>query len=271
MKRHAKCKLTIAEEEKLIIEYSSGKSTTELSIKFKISSKTICNILEYYGYKRRTISETLIGSSRARKYFVNDKFFNKINSEQNAYLLGLMFSDGWISKGNIIGFTSKDKELVELFADCINSTYPIVTRVYPNSKNPGYELRITSEIMFNDLQRHGCILNKSLILDFPKHITKKVIRHFIRGVFDGDGCIHLRKNNYPVFSICGSKKMLENINQHLIDKLSLNKVGLVSHANIFRISHSGINKCLKIKEYLYKNSNLYLKRKFDKWSLINEE
>ena len=51
---------------------------------------------------------------------------------------------------------------------------------------------ITSDKMFSDLCKHGCVPNKSLILTFPV-ITEELIPHFIRGYFDGDGGITIRK------------------------------------------------------------------------------
>lgn len=265
MKRHFQCKFSIDEEQIIIKEYLSGLSSISLCKKYNVNCLTILNILKYYNIKIRSISETLKGTSRARKYSINNNFFEIIDSEDKSYLLGLMFSDGWVSTNNVIGFTSKDKELVELFGSCINSTYPIIERVYPNSKNLGYELRITSEKMFNDLNRHGCIRNKSHILQFPPNIPDNLINHFIRGVFDGDGCIRKDKKNNLRFDICGAKDLLNSINSILSKQCSITLTPISSHSSIFRIRHSGNKKCKLIKEYLYKNATLYLKRKYEKW------
>ena len=43
--------------------------------------------------------------------------------------------------------------------------------------------------MVNDLINLGCIPNKSLTLTFPDFINDELLPHFIRGYFDGDGCI----------------------------------------------------------------------------------
>ena len=43
------------------------------------------------------------------------------------------------------------------------------------------------------LKKLGVSNNKSLILTYPKFISNDLQRHFIRGYFDGDGCIHFRK------------------------------------------------------------------------------
>jgi len=46
-----------------------------------------------------------------RAYKVDEKFFDKINSEAKAYILGLVFSDGSISKQRL-SFSSVDRKIV---------------------------------------------------------------------------------------------------------------------------------------------------------------
>ncbi len=46
--------------------------------------------------------------------------------------------------------------------------------------------------MCNDLIGHGATIRKSLTLTFPTHLDEKLIKHFLRGYFDGDGCINYR-------------------------------------------------------------------------------
>lgn len=42
--------------------------------------------------------------------------------------------------------------------------------------------------MYNDLCNHGCVDRKSKIIRMP-NIPENLIRHFIRGYFDGDGSV----------------------------------------------------------------------------------
>lgn len=77
-----------------------------------------------------------------------------------------------------------DKYIINEFLKYINSDRPI----YKNKK--GYvSINIGSTKMANDLIRLGCILRKSLVLKFPSIVSQNLIRHFIRGYMDGDGCI----------------------------------------------------------------------------------
>lgn len=47
--------------------------------------------------------------------------------------------------------------------------------------------------MCKDLTNLGCFRNKSLTCTFPTFLNASLIRHFIRGYFDGDGCVWIGK------------------------------------------------------------------------------
>ena len=86
--------------------------------------------------------------------------------------------------------------------------------------------------MFSDLNKHGCIQNKSLVLQFPT-ISNSLIPHFIRGYFDGDGSVFiLNKKNYnktnSIYTalgicICGTFEFLTKMNSYLPIRYSINK------------------------------------------------
>lgn len=51
--------------------------------------------------------------------------------------------------------------------------------------------------MVNDLEKLGCVSNKSLILKFPtkEQVPENLTSHFLRGYFDGDGSVFLSENS----------------------------------------------------------------------------
>lgn len=80
--------------------------------------------------------------------------------------------------------------------------------------------------MCNDLISHGCVPNKSLILKPPK-IDNELINHFIRGYFDGDGCVSFNSKT-KVYAVCilGTKEILEYIILHSgIKNVSITRCG----------------------------------------------
>lgn len=44
----------------------------------------------------RVLKEANINTKRINRYRLNESFFNKIDTEQKAYILGLLFADGYI-------------------------------------------------------------------------------------------------------------------------------------------------------------------------------
>lgn len=209
-----------------------------------------------------------------KKYIQDDSYFEKIDNERKAYWLGFLYADGCISERSennkivIIQLHRDDKYLLKEFLKDINSDTPI----YVNKK--GYvSINIGSTKMANDLIKLGCLPRKSLVLKFPseKIVSCNLIKHFIRGYMDGDGCIStykkIRKNRKSPIFVCeikfigtydmllGIKKFFNSDKDILINKHS---------PKSYQISFSG-RKYRNAVDILYNDATIYLKRKKDKW------
>ena len=88
---------------------------------------------------------------------------------------------------------------------------------------------------------------------FPK-IDKKLIHHFIRGLFDGDGSVSINDRGYVRYSIIGAKNVI-NIVSNIVGG------NVNSHGNTWRIETSGNHKAKFLHDFLYKDCTLYLDRK----------
>lgn len=172
------------------------------------------------------------------------------------------------NKGITILLHPDDKYILEQLLLDINSNRPI----YVNAK--GYvSINISSTKMANDLINLGCIPRKTLVLKFPNEnaVPKQLIKHFIRGYMDGDGCIStyykVRKGRKSTIFFCeikfigtydmlyGIKKFFNSEKNILINKHSPNSC---------QISFAG-TKYKDIVDSLYDNSTIYMQRKRDKW------
>ena len=134
--------------------------------------------------------------------------------------------------------------------------------------------------MSERLEELGVVYNKSLILEFPteEQCPRHLLKHFIRGYFDGDGsiCYWFSKNaNYP--KIEASIVSTENFCVKLMEYL-YNEVGIISKyrkkkdcEKTTRILKIWKNEYIFIfMNWLYSESTVYLKRKYDKYhELIN--
>jgi len=124
-----------------------------------------------------------------RIYKVNENYFEKIDTPEKAYVLGFFYADGYNNqKIGVLEFVQiKERlDILEQIREQLLCNYNI--KEYTSGK---YTLNICSKKMSSDIANAGAVQNKSDLLEFPSEqiISKELIPHFIRGYFDGDGCI----------------------------------------------------------------------------------
>jgi hypothetical protein len=216
-----------------------------------------------------------------QKYVYNETYFDNIDCEEKAYWLGFMYADGNV--GNFpkcevrVGLAYKDKEHLEKFRNLLCPEKPI--REYKTILNgkeyPCVKFDIPNKYLVESLINKGCVPRKSLILTFPtlEQVPEYLIHHFIRGYFDGDGCIHQVPNatNLISFTIVGTEKFLnkihdifkENISDYTRTKLGHKNKTKDNNHKIYTLNKSGRNCVQEIFNYLYKDATVYLSRKYN--------
>lgn len=189
---------------------------------------------------------------------VDEAVFDVIDTEEKAYWLGFLYADGYVEEnGNAIELTLKlsDKEHLEKFKKFLKWSGEVRT--------DDYRARVCfkSKKVKNDLIALGCHPNKSLTLTFPteNQVPLELIRHFIRGYVDGDGSVFI-SNSLPRFSILGTHDMLDKIVKNM--KWKSNQIRKTK--NIYSIEWGG-NVALQQMHDIYKDSNIYLDRKYTKY------
>lgn len=248
-------KKLIVDEKNIINQYKSGVSMNVLSSENNVDSSTIKRVLVKNNIQIRKVS---------KKYYFNESYFKKINTEDKAYFLGFLFADGCnFKKESKVALTShiRDEYIIKKLMKCLRLDKP------PQYRNKYCRLQINSPEICKDLENLGCVPRKTFKLKFPK-IKKNIRHHFIRGYFDGDGCISYTKgSNRLNFSICSTEIFLRQIQKIFIQEIGLNKTKIKTiNSNCIKLlRYSGNINCVKIKDYLYKNSSIYLKRKYDKF------
>ena len=114
-----------------------------------------------------------------------------------AYILGYFAADGSMVRNkrgaHFIEFVSTDKELICLVRSALQSNHKISERIREKSQKTLYRLQIGSKEIFSDLRLHGFTQNKSLSLSLP-NMPRGYRSHFVRGYFDGDGCVYFKKH-----------------------------------------------------------------------------
>lgn len=207
-----------------------------------------------------------------RIYYSNFNYFEEINTEDKAYFLGFIFADGCVMERNdntskilSIAINKKDIEILYNFKEHLQSNNPI-----KQGKNDIVSLTIISNKLVDDLCKLGCTPRKTLILKDMPIINKDLLKHFIRGYFDGDGHVKLHKKKNTVFMITGQSEFLDIIKKIIENELDI-KMYLQKDrrtVGLANLETRNIESILKIYKYLYDNAQNFLTRKKEEFNKI---
>jgi len=203
------------------------------------------------------------------KYKVNEKFFEKWSYEM-AYILGFIFADGSLEdasylRGLYLRIHNTDYKIISKIKNALGSEHKIVRLpALNNNRKTRFILRIGSHKIFNDLSKFKLHPNKSLDLEMPA-IPKKYFGSFLRGYFDGDGCVHIEKSRgtLRVIFTSGCKNFLDKLSALISENIKINLHRTLNSRRSYQLRYSQQDG-LKILSYLYKNikNKLYLIKKY---------
>lgn len=195
-------------------------------------------------------------NQHTRIHHYNFNFFEKIKSENQAYWLGFLYADGCVHKNKIkIGLAIRDKcHLIRFCEDLGFKNF----KFFENTKTKSIVLTLSCKKMATDLEKIGCIPRKTYSLEFPNFLPENLLNHFIRGYFDGDGGVSVKKDGRKCFIIIVGresflKKLKEKINVGHIYKTSSDKVKCISICSKKQID--------EFYNFIYENATVFLDRK----------
>ena len=220
------------------------------------------------------------------RYSFNEDYFAEIDTEGKAYWLGYILADGSVmtrksksSRHYGLALQSIDLELLEKFKRDIDYTGPIKTRSkggsFDNSK-PGHYLVINRMSLSSQLLKYKV---DSSCIHMPE-VEESLVRHLIRGIFDGDGSVYswvaneTQKTKWGTYhykrfmmeaSIIGCEPLLSNIEAYLsaCGIKTRRKKSRTPWMNYLVVSNKPDLHLLR--KLFYEGSSIYLQRKFDKW------
>lgn len=259
-------KIITNELKQEIIKYYLSQPMTmkQVEDKYKLSHPTITKILkDIPRYPKAKLNNPN----------ANERFFENIDSEEKAYFLGLLISDGNVFKDNTgrqasisITLNSNDEYILQEFKEILN----INTSISKDGRGCS-QIAVRSNLMANDLKQYGVVPRKSYITYLPK-INDIYMSHLIRGILDGDGSILAKPspkkdghNRYlHSISFCGSHQLMEDIAKYLYNNLQLKQSIQVydyQDKNLSDIHIQNYEDMEKVGNWLYKDATIYLVRK----------
>jgi intein-encoded DNA endonuclease-like protein len=254
--------------------YSGGKSCSEIAQLCSCNPSNIFALMRRNNIPRRKISDI------NRKYKINESYFNEIDSEEKAYFLGFLFADGDNNtKKYVVRLRLKytDEEILQKLNSLIENESPIRHEKARDNFKKGElisssdtcGLYINSKKISERLNQLGFTPKKSFTVRFPEEIPCELYRHFIRGYFDGNGCLgYFTRGKRLYFDIDGSELILSKVQEILIENLKISKTKLSIRAEnldgrVVSMRYSGKNALLII-DWIYNGASIYLERKYKK-------
>jgi len=252
-----KKRLTKLQKIKMLKLYKEGNlSILKISSIFNVSSTSIIQMTQRKGLYKCRINR--------RK--INSNAFDKIDNESKAYWLGFLVADGCVCNGRItFRLAGKDYAHLVKFRQFLKSTHLIKRE--DNHGYPSVCFSVTNRHIANSIRKLGIPKDKSHNLENFPDVPKHLRRHFLRGLFDGDGCFNVMKigNHRKLrFIFISTIKMAKSVQKELMEECLLNKTKLYIPKHSLSsayITYNGNKQLKRIYDYFYKDATVYLERK----------
>lgn len=254
--------------ELIIRKYTKDNdSISQISKDVNVSVTVISKYLKANGIQ-------IINQQNRAKF--NENIFDSIDNEEKAYWLGFIYADGCLSSrdnGFELSLSIKDIKHLEKFNSFMEHEKDNVR--IGTSKYNGKELKrcrwgVTNKHLWETLNNLGCTPRKSKTLKFPDIYLGKFTKDFIRGYFDGDGCITYKKDTVEsqstiVGTECFLKKVQEILQaENIVSKIREDK--RMKYTKVLCISSKSERDFLN---YIYSGSTIYLDRKFKRFEFFS--
>ena len=258
--------LKLAGEEYLV---NTRATLSEIEDKFSLSRGKLSPYLKQY------LGLTLEVRKKVTKF--DDSVFDSIDTEEKAYWLGFIYADGTISSSPLIDGKKNDYQLeVSLKLSDIEHLRKIERLFKYDNRVTSDSFRcrfiVNSKHLWKTLNSYGCTPRKSLTLKFPNESifsSKELIKHFIRGYFDGDGCVSWGNKEHTVLTVqlLGTQSFLTSYlfqcPKEYWDLTLYHNHNNVEEATMF--FNLANNKAMRFLDFIYQGSNIYLDRKFNRY------
>jgi hypothetical protein len=237
--------------------YRNGESGESIMGDTGYSYCTIKKAVTKYGGTLRSPRE-----AARRKYTMKHDYFHTIDTPMKAYFLGFLAADGCMTnpqKSNVsryvrLSIQERDREIVEKLARELETDAPL-RRTHSSYKGGSFwfvDLQMNSVQMYEDLEMHGLHPGKSWTLKPPYGVPDELLHDFVRGFFDGDGCVATTKPPVPLqVQFCGTPEMMTWLTQ-VFDRwcgVKPNKVSM--RTDRFAILNNSGSKAVKIRDFMY--------------------
>jgi len=262
---------SIDKKDEIMQLYSAGVSAKNLAYAYSMSKSKIIK----WSKEKNIFRDP---SKAIRSFIFNENIFDIIDIPEKAYWLGFLYADAYNNeKENVVrlALAKKDLDHVYKFAKFaeINSNKVFI---YDKVKHPKAIVNLNSKHLCQALKNAGCPQTKTFIIKYPEFLNENLDSHFIRGMFDGDGCLYYNYNNKEhKFSLVSTKECLERI----VDIFSIN-LDITPFVDYFsKTNNNTYIICIKGNEQIYRvmtwlytdaQNHMMLTRKYNKYLFLKQ-
>lgn len=235
---------------------NEGKSKNEIAEIIGVNRRAVLD------YEKKTGIKTV---KLVRKPNFNYHYFDEIDTEEKAYILGFIFADGYFESNERCLTFNINKRDIDLF-DKIRDELLFKGEYAKSSTKNCIRLHLSSIHTVSALKKHGLSRNKTHKLKMPV-LREDLYKHFLRGYFDGDG--HVGKRQCTL--VIGSKDFLDGFLSFMQSKFN-NKIYFQKMNKYYRVQFN--RRDHNIIDWLYEGANISLDRKMksyvDNWENYTE-
>lgn len=241
------------EEVKFLKQNYKILSNDELADKLNRSVYSILHLAKKYKLKKDKINHV--------------KFFDIECSPEYCYVLGWLFSDGYISIKRGVTLTIKKADANNIKQHMMNiyhwKLYKLVIKKYPDNEYLSFKCnsRLVAKFLTNkwDLDKKSQFMSDGLY-EYIQYGGDDCIRAFLRGLFEGDGCIdtdrpYIRISANISFDWSNIIKLLPDnikfsLRKYTYNKQSISVLSFATHGRLFceYIYGGTFNGCLNRKK-----------------------
>lgn len=245
--------------------YLQGLNTVEIANKYNSYNTSIRRVL-----LRNNI---ILRSNYEVRSFLKEKKFENPLTRDEFYWLGLLISDGCISNGALtLSLKEEDIYILEKFKNYLGKEIKLNKYFHKKHNHYEYYVKVKNRGLTKNLQSLGNFVNKS----FEAKLNVEINWDIMRGLLDGDGSVGCYY--YRNCKICRTRIILSTMSVDLLaqvknfyDLFAIKYSVSTSKKNSLNvISVNDQSMCLKMYDYLYKETDLYLIRKKEKFKFLLE-
>lgn len=237
-----------------------------LACKMYKNGKEQLEIAKFLGVTQSAISKVIVANNLVKHktdirkiYFPNVERFKVIETEEDAYWLGFMFTDGNVYKNQItLKLQPCDKHILESFCIYLN----VNTQIIKTKKNGLLSIQLMSKHIANNLKMQGCTERKTFTLQ-PPNIAEHLLPAFLKGAIDGDGGVYFNRNRFILYFCSASLPFITWVNEQWYNLCGISNI-INKQGNVYQTQISGA-RAYALAQTLYSTNCPHLQRKYEKF------